>query len=473
MEYIKLYPTLKFSIISALVAGGIGYAIFRFEILVLAFLLGLVVLIFIWRLIYLRPIMGIYLTLAYSFIANGLIRYLELPLGLGVDFLLFASPLIALFSREKPAFKNLNSAILYITLFWLAFTILEIFNPEAVSKIAWFYAVRAVSLYQLFCIFFLLLFLKKKKQVYLFTNLTLICCIVAAFWGFKQIFLGLDEWEIRWLASGPVRTHILFGVLRAFSFLSDSGQFGATMGYGAIVAFLLALGPFTLKRKLILLIIGLISLYAMALSGTRGAFFVVIGGSISYLVATRNFKSMIVGAVFLFGIFFFLKFTTIGNSNYQLRRMRTALDPQDASLQVRFENQLKLKKYLSNRPLGGGIGTSGSWGQRFSPNTVLADTPNDSWYVRIWAETGIIGLSIHLLMILFILYKGFAVIFSLHDPILKQYMMALHSGFAGISVAAYGNPIIGQFPINIILYFTWAAIFLVSGWDTKDKILEE
>ena len=211
----------------------------------------------------------------------------------------------------------------------------------------------------------------------------------------------------------------------------------------------------------------------MALSGTRGAFFVVIGGSISYLVATRNFKSMIVGAVFLFGIFFFLKFTTIGNSNYQLRRMRTALDPQDASLQVRFENQLKLKKYLSNRPLGGGIGTSGSWGQRFSPNTVLADTPNDSWYVRIWAETGIIGLSIHLLMILFILYKGFAVIFSLHDPILKQYMMALHSGFAGISVAAYGNPIIGQFPINIILYFTWAAIFLVSGWDTKDKILEE
>nr|WP_245405079.1 O-antigen ligase family protein [Algoriphagus sp. AGSA1] len=415
--------------------------------------------------------MGIYLTLAYSFVANGLIRYLELPLGLGVDFLLFASPLIALFSREKPAFENLNSSLFYITLFWLAFTILEIFNPEAVSKIAWFYAVRAVSLYQLFCVSFLLLFLKAKKQVYLFTNLTLICCIIAAVWGFKQIFLGLDEWEIRWLASGPVRTHVLFGVLRAFSFLSDSGQFGATMGYGAIVAFLLALGPFTIKRKIILLVIGSISLYAMALSGTRGAFFVVIVGSFAYLVATRNFKSIIVGAVFLCGILFFLKFTTIGNGNYQLRRMRTALDPKDASLQVRFENQLKLKKYLSTRPLGGGIGTSGSWGQRFSPNTLLADTPNDSWYVRIWAETGVIGLSIHLLMILFILYKGFAVIFSLHDPILKQYMMALHSGFAGITVAAYGNPIIGQFPINIIIYFTWAAIFLASGWDKQAKAI--
>ncbi|WP_192349425.1 O-antigen ligase [Algoriphagus sp. Y33] len=471
MEVLKTTLPLKHIAVSSILALVLGYAIFRYEVMVLAVLSALVVLFFFGRMIYLKPMYGLYTTLIVSFFVNGIIRYLDLPLGLGVDLLLFFSIIIALFSREKPAVSNLNSSLLWISIIWLGFTVLEIFNPEATSKVAWFYAVRAVSIYQILSVFFLLLYLKDKKQVYYFTHLTLICCLVASFWGFKQIFLGLDEWEIRWLASGPIRTHVLFGVLRAFSFLSDSGQFGATMGYGAIVAFLLALGPFSARKRVILALIGFICLYAMALSGTRGAFFVVIGGALAYLISTKNLKSIAVGGVFLLGIFMFLKFTTIGNENYQLRRMRTALNPKDASLQVRLENQLKFKQYLATRPLGGGIGTSGSWGQRFSPNTFLANTPNDSWYVRIWAETGIIGLTLHVIMILYILFKGFAVTFSLNDPMLRQYMMALNSGFAGIAVAAYGNPIIGQFPINIIIYFTWGAIFLAANMDKPQKHL--
>ncbi len=465
MEVLRSSQSLKYISVASVLAVLLGYGIFKFEILIVLFLLGLVVLFFLGRTIYLNPMLGIYLTLVFSFFTNGITRYIDLPLGLGVDFLLLVSILIAFFSKEKPNTPQLNSSLFWVSAIWLVFTILEIFNPEARSKEAWFYAVRAVSFYQILMVFFLLLYLKERKQVYHFTYLTLVCCILASIWGFKQIFLGLDEWEINWLASGPVRTHVLFGVLRAFSFLSDSGQFGATMGYGAMVAFLLALGPFAWRKKALLVGTGLICLYAMALSGTRGAFFVLVGAALAYLISTKNVKSILIGGVFLFGLFFFLKYTTIGNENYQLRRMRTALDPEDASFQVRLENQRKFRQYLSTRPLGGGIGTSGSWGKRFSPNTFLADTPNDSWYVRIWAETGVIGLSLHVLIVLFILYKGFAVIFTLQDPVLKQYMMALNSGFAGIVLAAYGNPILGQFPLNIILYFTWAAIYLVSSWD--------
>jgi hypothetical protein len=62
---------------------------------------------------------------------------------------------------------------------------------------------------------------------------------------------------------------------------------------------------------------------------------------------------------------FFFKFTMIANGNDQVRRMRTAFDPNDASLQVRLDNQKILKGYLDSRPFGGGIGHAGDKAQRF------------------------------------------------------------------------------------------------------------
>jgi hypothetical protein len=52
--------------------------------------------------------------------------------------------------------------------------------------------------------------------------------------------------------------------------------------------------------------------------------------------------------------------------------MRTAFDPNDASLQVRLDNQKILKGYLAVRPLGGGIGHAGDKAQRFLPNAFLS-----------------------------------------------------------------------------------------------------
>lgn len=453
------------------VASGLmlGFLINKLQLLFLFFLLGLFPLFFLIQIIYRNPFNGIKIVLVFSFLVNGLTRYLtNAPLGLGVDGLLALTLIISLFSPKIPNFSKINNFIFWITMVWLAFTVLELFNPEARSKVAWFYAVRAYSVYQIFMVLLLLFYLEKKTQVYSFVNLSIIWCVIAAIWGYKQIFIGLDSAEWAWLISGPIKTHVLFGVLRAFSFLSDSGQFGATMGYGGIVAIFLALGPFSLKKKIFFFIAGLICLYAMALSGTRGALFVPIGASLAYLVSTKNFYSMIVGSIIVGGIFFFLKFTTIANDNYQIRRMRSALDPEDASLQVRLENQKRFKQYLTARPLGGGIGTSGSWGQRFSPGTFLAETPNDSWYVKVWAETGVIGLTLHILMLLSVVLYGYYVIFNTRDPIFKQYLMAIHAGYCGIILASYGNPILGQFPLNILIYFTWVTIF-IPNWENEDE----
>jgi hypothetical protein len=54
--------------------------------------------------------------------------------------------------------------------------------------------------------------------------------------------------------------------------------------------------------------------------------------------AEQNVKVIIIVSIFSTSFVFF-KYTTIAQGNAQVRRMRTAFDPNDASLQVRLDNQ--------------------------------------------------------------------------------------------------------------------------------------
>lgn len=429
---------------------------------IIFFFIAFFFIIIVWK----KPVNGFFFAYLLAFFVNGLMRYITGgPLGLSIDIILVVSLLIALFSKVRPEVSNLNSSIYILTVIWLLFTVLELINPEAHSRIAWFYAVRAYSLYQIFALTLLLLYGNNIKNLKIFVNILLVVSSLAALWGMRQLFVGLDSAENAWLDGGARKTHMLMGQLRVFSFYSDAGQFGASMGHAGLFGVLMSLGPFSRKQKYLYLIAGLLCLYGLLISGTRGALFVPLAGVLGYLFGTRNFRILIIGFILMGGVFSFLKYTTILNNNYQVRRMRSALDPNDASLQVRLNNQKMFRAYLASRPIGGGIGTSGSWGQRFSKGTFLAETPNDSWYVKVWAETGIVGLSLHLFLILFFIFKGFAVIFSLRDNALRHIMLCLQAGFIGIALASYGNPILGQFPTNLILYGTWGFMVLAPKMD--------
>ena len=239
------------------------------------------------------------------------------------------------------------------------------------------------------------------------------------------------------------------------------------MGHTAVIGIVLACGPFKIKYKIIWAVIGVFCLYLMVLSGTRGALSVPLVGIMVFLLASKNFKVFFSGLVLMALLIGFLKFSTAGQNIYEIRRLRTALDPEDASLNVRLENQKKYAEYLTYRPFGGGIGSRGSWGKRFSPHTFLAETPTDSWYVKIWGETGIIGLVFHLGMLGFILIKGFIITQKIINPGLRFKIIALYSGFAGIAVASYGNPLLGQLPTGTIIYISWSFIFLAPMIDKE------
>ncbi len=165
------------------------------------------------------------------------------------------------------------------------------------------------------------------------------------------------------------------------------------------------------------------------------------------------------------GTFYFLKYTHVLHGVEQVRRMRTALADDNPSLNARLRNQVTFGNYLRSRPFGGGIGTAGFWGNRFSPNTLLAQTPTDSYYVKIWAETGLIGICLHLAMLGYFLGKGGYIALNLRNTDLRYKVMALYSGYAGVLLASYGNQVFSQMPTGMIMNLALPLIFMAPYFD--------
>ncbi len=453
-----------------IVASGLGYLVVVYEILAASMLVVVPIALVIIASIIRWPLFGVVLYLHLSFPILGLNRFIAegVPYGLAIDGVLLFTILGVIFSSKREDVVRMFSPLTYVMLLWFIFTTLELLNPEVLSREAWFFAVRGVSLYCLQTVILTFILFNKRHQINQFIKIWIGWSLIAAVYGFKQKYVGLTEGEDQWLKLGAESTHILFGQLRTFSFYTDAGQFGAAMGHASVFCLIMALGPFQNRMRLLYLVAGLVTFWGLAISGTRGAMFVVIGGGLAYLILIRNFRLLMVG--FTIGLLFitFLKFTRIGQSNYQINRMRTSLDPNDASLQLRLLNQQIIRGYMSTRPFGAGIGSAGYWGQRFTPGTFLANMALDSWYVKIWVETGIIGLYFHIFTLIFCLYYGFKKIFRFDkDPRLRQQLIGLYCGFSGICLASYGNQILGQLPTGTIMYMSMAFFFLVDSY-SKD-----
>ncbi len=415
-----------------------------------------------------NPKQGLFTYFHVSFFVIGLNRFLPptIPYGLMVDAILIITIIGTFFNGKRSDLRKLNSPMFWLVFIWFVYTILQLLNPEARSKEAWFFAVRGVSLYWVQIIPLMLILMRQRKDMVRFIRIWMGWSLVAALWGFKQQYIGLTAGEVRWLDEGGRVTHVLMGKLRSFSFYSDAGQFGAAMAHSALFAAIMAVGEKRIIRRVIYIVLAMAFFWGFAVAGSRGPIIVLAGGAFMYLFMVKNFKVLAMGIIAGASVFVFLKFTTIGQGNYQIQRIRSALDPNDASLKVRLDNQKKLKSYLATRPLGGGIGSGGNWGQRFTPGTFLAETALDSWYVKIWVETGVVGLWLHIIQLILIIYFGFRKVFFIEDPQLRSQSTALLCGFFGIALASYGNQIFGQMPTAAVVYFSMVFFYICDEWDT-------
>lgn len=396
--------------------------------------------------------LGLYMVLIMSFVLPILGRYFpsSIPYGLSIDIILVIS-LLLLFAKHYRDLKTerLKHPVFWLMLIWMGYILLQIFNPLAHSFAAWFYSMRGIALYQTLIFMLLFLTFNTKKDLKPFLYIWLGFSLLGLIWGIKQQLWGVSAAEQRWLDEGGAITHVLFGKLRVFSYYYDAGTFGAAMGQISLICGILMMQKrYSIQRKLVLGFLCILFFYGLMISGTRGALAVPGAGAITYLILTKNKRVLIPGTLVLALAFSFLKYTNIGQSNYEINRLRTALDPNDASLQVRIRNRARLTEYLKDKPFGGGIGTTGSWGNRFSPGTWLADFEPDGLYTRLRAESGIVGRNLYVGIWLTIIFWGVYLTWQKEESPDKIYAAAFLSGLAGVLLANYGNAVLTQFPIS-------------------------
>lgn len=457
-----LIPGILLSFVLGWLIANMGISVAGM-LLVLPFALTFLILVF------LNPRIGLITFIFYCFLMPTIGKHIVGPqFGLLVDGLLVLTWLAIFFYRgNKFRFRHLNIDLVWMALAWFGITVLEIGNPTRPNIVGWFQEMRSSSLYWLLTVPLVIFVFKKKTDISLFLHIIIIMSFIGAIYGLKQLYLGVDAAENRWLEEGAKKTHILFGKLRVFSYYSEAAQFGASQAHLAVMCIALAVGPYSTGRKFLYSIAGLLIFYGMLISGTRGAMGALVGGGFIFLVLMKQTRILMAGMIVGIGFIGMLKFTSIGSGNDQIRRLRSSLDPNDPSLQARLINQRILKDIMASKPIGMGVGTIGQWGRTYNKHIATANIPPDSLYVKMWAMYGVIGFVIWFGMMFYIVGKSSGIIWETRDPVLRNQLISLCAGSFGSLVCSYGNEVMNALPSSAIVYISWAFVFISPKWDTK------
>jgi len=386
----------------------------------------------------------------------------------GLQVLLFIGFFIK--QRSKPNWKDLKGPVSVTILIWITFNILEIANPAAESRLAWVYTIRSVALVML--TYFVFLYNIRTVEFIRLIFKTWICLAVfAALWGLKQEYIGFSANEEAYLHSDPNIAGLLFidGHWRKFSFLSDPVAFSYNMVVASILCMVLMTGPIKKWKKIILAFVVFILLWAMLTSGTRGAYVLVPVTLILFAILKFNRRILqisVAGGMVILGLIF------MPTSNPTLYRFQSAFKPSDdASFNVRKANQKRIQPYILSHPMGGGLGATGAWGQRFAPNSYLANFPPDSGYVRVAVELGWIGLLIFCTLMFVILRTGINHYYLIRDPELKTYCLAMTLIIFAFNIGNYPQEAVVQFPSNVYFYLVAALITITYQLDKQKNNL--
>lgn len=386
--------------------------------------------------------------------------YADLPLGiLSLLFTLVNVVLLAFHHLYKSYnWKNSFNAMFYIFLLWSVYCILEITNPNHIQE-AWNISIMHYAFYPLLCALLLPLAVNNMQKVHWLFIIWGIFILLAAFKGFYQKEFGFNSREMYALyVLGKARTHIIWSGTRYFSFFTDAANYGVHMAMGAITFVIASFYVKNIKLKCFYVLISLAAIYGMGISGTRAAIAIPLGGLGLLMILSGKVKSFIITLLAILSLFFFFKFTYIGNGNEYIRKMRSAFNPtEDASYLVRVSNRENMKELMASKPFGYGIGLGGK-AERFNPRELMPYPP-DSWLVNVWTDTGIIGLILYLAThgVLFA-WCSWILLFRIRNSQLKGLLTAWLCCNAGFFLSAYVNDVM-QYPNSIIVYTGFALCF--------------
>jgi putative inorganic carbon (hco3(-)) transporter len=413
---------------------------------------------------------GFYFLFAMGMYMSYLDRLLHIPIPLGIVYdALAAIVFIALFiydkdKRDWTLFKNpVTICFIIIT----AYQLLQFFNPNAVSHVAWLVTLRNNVSFLLYVVCFQML--ATVKDLGRLTVTWMIMATIVALYGMYQEYFGLTDFEWEWMNSAPGRLdlYLIWGKLRKFSMLSDPSAFGLFMAASCLACIVLAMGPFKGTYRILLGVLGLIMFISMSYSGTRTAMAMVAVGIAFFIVMTLQNKKTILAAM---ALVFVLVVVLVGPFyGGTVNRIRSTFNPSDdASMAVRDNKRIRLQEYVLTHPIGGGLATTGQVGKKYSPGHYLsAGWDPDSGYLLTALEMGWIGLIIFQVFFFIVVLRGIKNYFALKDPLLKTLNLAYTVPFLALSVAHFTQDAMFQKPINLIVIVTYAVVVKIPSFEKK------
>lgn len=450
---------LLFSLFALLVSSLVNLAFFELELEGLLLILTASVSILYIIIVLNKPIVGLFTIIGIAFFSTLLSREIvQLPYSTIMEAMMVVTFLGALYAYGVVNQKLLHNDLSLLMLLWFILSVLEIANPERPNFQGAVGELRTIAAYPLILTLSAFLVLKTNKQFSLAIKVFIFFSLLAALWGIKQQHWGLSSGDQEFLDDGGSITHLLWGKLRVFSFF-DAARFGCLMAQFAVITSVLMFSKISNWKRLILFCLTAIFVYGMLIAGTRTALIVIVAGAFFALLVCKNFKLFLVGGVFMVLFLAFLKFTYIGNSNYEIYRLRSALNPQDASLNVRFDSQNALRIYLQDKPFGAGLGVTGYFGHKFNADKFPSTIEPDSFWVKVWVMYGVVGLVLWFSMYLYLFGKCFGIIWKIRDNGLRFRLIAMASSSFGIFFCSYGNEIINTMPSMIVVAVSLVMVY--------------
>lgn len=445
-----------------LVFSGVTFAPLIFAAIPLSIVIFSLMIKYYHRIFYLL-FLSHFLVLLVSSVTDLKIGVVTLSLNLAIVILIL---IISFYQRTS--WKSGYNGMLIIFLVWMVYCILELANPNMVPE-AWGIAAANYFIYPIVCAILVPITIRRYRNIEWLLIIWSIFIILAAAKGYYQKNYGFTHRELVFLfEQGAAKTHIIWSGIRYFSFFTDAANYGvhmamAVLGFGVSAYFVKSKW-----MKIYFVIIALLAAYGMFISGTRAAISVPIGGLIMFTIISQNKKTLLIGLVVLLGIFIFFRGTTIGEGNPYIRKMRSAFSPQtDASFQVRVENRELMKEYMAGKPFGYGIGLGGK-ADRFNPKELMP-IPPDSWLVNVWTDTGIVGLSIYIILhIVLFAWCSWILMFKIASKRLRNLLSIWLCINAGFFIAAYANDVM-QYPSAIIIYTGFAICFAAPNIEKEEN----
>ncbi|MGK0365012.1 MAG: putative inorganic carbon (HCO3(-)) transporter [Saprospiraceae bacterium] len=408
---------------------------------------------------------GVGFIMIFGFFVIIMGKYVDAPFGIGLDVLLFVLmfSLIVQISKTKDI-SFAKHPISYFILAWIGYSLFQVLNPSSESLMAWLYTVR--SLAGLLFLYFIASYAFTSKKI-IFNSIKIILGLglVAALYGLKQEFMGFSSTELAWVNADPKRYQLIvqWSRMRIFSLFSDPTTYGILSAYMGVMCMIIATGPYNWIKRSILIFTAIVSMMGMAYAGSRTPFVLVPVGIFFYVLMTLN-RYVILASVAGFLMFGVLMVKS--TSNPVIYRMQSAFKPgEDASMQVRIDNQARVQPFIHSHPIGAGLGSTGAWGARFTPDSWLASFAHDSGFVRIAVEAGWLGLILYMAMLFTIMRYGIYYYFRVHDPAIKNMYLAITTAFFILILASYPQEAIVMLPTSLVFYILLAALVRMKDFD--------